>query len=112
MKKRVLCVAGLIGAIAASVSTLSIAGNPAFPPVDERQMEAQAQPTRFFVKYHKGKEQQTRQLLQTLDLAVVDILDNQQVLVVSGSQEQVDKLTDGELIDYVEPEPVRSLFSQ
>ena len=46
------------------------------------------------------------------DIEVVDALDNQHVLVVSATQDQIDKLSNEELIDYVEPEPIRRLYSQ
>ena len=110
MKKQVFYGVGIVALLMSAVATLSHADNPAFPPVDERQAEAQS--TRFFVKYHKGTEQQTRELLQSYQLDVVETLDSQQVLVVSGSQQQVDKLTSSQYIDYVEPEPIRSLYSQ
>lgn len=112
MKKQVFYGGGLAAIVMSAVITLSHADNPAFPPVDERQVEAEAQSTRFFVKYHKGTEQQARELLQSYQLDVVETLDSQQVLVVSGSQQQVDKLTSSQYIDYVEPEPIRSLYSQ
>ena len=89
-----------------------MAGNPAFPPVDKRPAQAAAEQPRFFVKYHEGKEQQARELLHSNDIEVVDALDNQHVLVVSATQDQIDKLSNEELIDYVEPEPIRRLYSQ
>ncbi|KLN62835.1 hypothetical protein [Vibrio sp. VPAP30] len=112
MKKQVFYGCALAAVLTSAVTTWSYADNPAFPPVDERQAEAEAQAPRFFVKYHKGAEQQTRELLQSYQLEVVDTLDSQHVLVVSGSQDQVDKLTSSKFIDYVEPEPIRSLYSQ
>ncbi|MCG9683431.1 ATPase [Vibrio sp. Isolate23] len=102
---------GALSLLAATFSTNAMAGNPAFPPVEKRPAQAAEQP-RFFVKYHEGKEQQARELLRSHDIVVVDVLDNQQVLVVSATQEQIDELNDNELIDYTEPEPIRRLYSQ
>lgn len=98
--------------LAATFSANAMAGNPAFPPVDKRPAQAAAEQPRFFVKYHEGKEQQARELLHSNDIEVVDALDNQHVLVVSATQDQIDKLSNEELIDYVEPEPIRRLYSQ
>lgn len=111
MKKSLLMSVALLASFG-GVAFLSVAGNSAFPPVDERVAEAERQPSRFFVKYFSGKEAQTRDLIAQHQLEVVDFLPSQQVLVVSGSQEQIDQLSSSEWIDYTEPEPVRSLYSQ
>ena len=115
MKKQILtslpCV-GALSLLAATFSANAMAGNPAFPPVDKRPAQAAAEQPRFFVKYHEGKEQQARELLHSNDIEVGDALDNQHVLVVSATQDQIDKLSNEELIDYVEPEPIRRLYSQ
>ncbi|NVD06023.1 ATPase [Vibrio sp. JPW-9-11-11] len=102
----------LVGLLLAAVASWSYADNPAFPPVDERAAEAEQQPSRFFVKYHQGTEQQVKALVHDYQLELVDTLEKQQVLVVSGDKAQIKQLSRHELIDYVEPEPVRSLYSQ
>lgn len=115
MKKQILKSLPYVGTLSLLTAFLPLsvlAGNPAFPPVDERPAQAAAEQPRFFVKYHEGKEQQARELLRSNNIEVVDILDSQQVLVVSATQEQIDQLSSDELIDYVEPEPIRRLYSQ
>ncbi|MDA0119040.1 ATPase [Vibrio sp. T11.5] len=115
MKKQILRSlpsAGALSLLVATFSAIAMAGNPAFPPVDDRPAQAAAEQPRFFVKYHEGKEQQARELLHSNGIDVIDVLDNQQVMVVSATQEQIDKLSNDKLIDYVEPEPIRRLYSQ
>lgn len=111
MKKSLLLSVMVLGSLG-SMAFLSIAGNSAFPPVDDQMAEAERLPSRFFVKYVVGKEAQTRELLTQHQLEVVDFLPNQQVLVVSGKPEDIEPLASSEWIDYTEPEPVRSLYSQ
>ncbi|MCG9620312.1 ATPase [Vibrio diabolicus] len=95
-----------------SASLASLANNQGFPLVDERSEQAEQQPTRYFVKYHKGKESEVRALLRQHNLKVVDALVKQQVLVVSGEQADVDKLSGNESVEYTEQEPTRKLLSQ
>ena len=90
----------------------SFANNKGFPVDGQNEAFTTQQPARYFVKYQAGKEREVRALLRSLKLEVVDALVKQQVLVVSGSQEQVDKLTQSEWIDYTEQEPVRQLYTQ
>ncbi|MCY9871313.1 ATPase [Vibrio barjaei] len=92
--------------------TASYAGNPAFPPIDERLVDMAEQPTRFYVKYTQGAEQQVRELLTSHQLEVVEVLESQRVFVVSGEQEKADSLSNSALVEYVEPEPTRKLYSQ
>lgn len=102
----------LIGFALVFSMTASYADNPAFPPIDERPVDMAEQPTRFYVKYTQGAEQQVRELLMSHQLEVVEVLDNQRVFVVSGEQEKADSLADNALVEYVEPEPTRKLYSQ
>lgn len=53
-----------------------------------------------------------RALLRQHNLEVVDALVKQQVLVVSGEQADVDKLSGNESVEYTEQEPTRKLLSQ
>lgn len=101
-------------AIGMSANSLanSLANNQGFPLVDERPTSAEQQPARYFVKYHKGKESEVRALLRHNNLEVVDALVKQQVLVVTGSQEDVDKLSTSDAVEYTEQEPTRKLLSQ
>ena len=71
----------------------------------------ESEPSRFYVKYHQGKQQPVRELLQTKQLEVLDSLDDLQVLVVAGSQDKLKQLEANDLIDYIEPEPIRQLYS-
>lgn len=102
----------MVGLLLASLAAWSHADNPGFPAVDERAAEAEQQPSRFFVKYHQGSERQAKALVHDYQLELVETLEKQQVLVVSGEEAQVKQLSRHELIDYVEPEPIRSLYSQ
>ncbi len=102
----------LIGFVLVFSMTATFADNPAFPPIDERPVDITEQPTRFYVKYTQGAEQQVRELLMSHQLEVVEVLDNQRVFVVSGEQEKADSLADSALVEYVEPEPIRKLYSQ
>jgi len=111
MKKQTYICLAIAGALGAAVMS-SHADNSAFPPIDEREQAAAEQTPRFFVKYFSGKEQQALSLLRSHQLEVVDSLEGQQVFVVSGQKKQVEKLTQSEFIDYVEPEPTRRLLSQ
>ncbi len=95
-----------------ATSATSLANNQGFPLVDERPTSAEQQPARYFVKYHKGKESEVRALLRHNNLEVVDALVKQQVLVVTGSQEDVDKLSTSDAVEYTEQEPTRKLLSQ
>ncbi|WP_182018817.1 ATPase [Vibrio diabolicus] len=115
MKKLTLLSLSVVGAtalLAIGLSSSSLANNQGFPLVDERQDQAEQQPTRYFVKYHKGKESEVRALLRQHNLKVVDALVKQQVLVVSGEQADVDKLSGNESVEYTEQEPTRKLLSQ
>ena len=112
MTKRIYTSLGFVALLCSAMGTWSYADNPAFPPIDNRTAQADQQPSRFFVKYHLGAEQQTRELLRRHQLEVVETLEKQQVLVVSGREEQVNKLSQSELIDYVEPEPIRRFYAQ
>ncbi|WP_038174850.1 MULTISPECIES: hypothetical protein [Vibrio] len=112
MKKRIYTSLGFVALLCSGIGAWSYADNPAFPPIDNRTEQAKQQPSRFFVKYHSGAEQQTRELLRLHQLEVVETLEKQQVLVVSGREEQINKLSQSELIDYVEPEPIRSFYAQ
>ncbi|WP_329354647.1 ATPase [Vibrio natriegens] len=112
MKKSTLLSLSAVGAtalLAIGLSSASLANNQGFPLVDER---SEQQPARYFVKYHKGKESEVRALLRQHNLEVVDALVKQQVLVVSGEQADVDKLSGNESVEYTEQEPTRKLLSQ
>ena len=111
MKKQIVVNIALI-AFAGGIVTTAVSGNSAFPPVDERVAEAEQTMPRFFVKYYPDKEQQIRAFLQEHQLEIVDTLEDQDVLVVKGSQDKIDQLMSSDLIDYVEPEPIRWLYSQ
>ncbi|NVC94459.1 ATPase [Vibrio natriegens] len=115
MKKSTLLSLSAVGAtalLAIGLSSASLANNQGLPLVDERSEQAEQQPARYFVKYHKGKESEVRALLRQHNLAVVDALVKQQVLVVSGEQADVDKLSGHESVEYTEQEPTRKLLSQ
>ncbi|MGS6583453.1 ATPase [Vibrio diabolicus] len=115
MKKLTLLSLSAVSAtalLAIGLSSTSLANNQGFPLVDERSEQAEQQPTRYFVKYHKGKESEVRALLRQHNLKVVDALVKQQVLVVSGEQADVDKLSGNESVEYTEQEPTRKLLSQ
>lgn len=79
---------------------------------DSQLAKMESEPSRFYVKYHQGKQQPVRELLQTKQLEVLDSLDDLQVLVVAGSEDKLKQLEANDLIDYVEPEPIRQLYSQ
>ncbi|KIE22298.1 ATPase [Vibrio sinaloensis] len=111
MKKQIVASA-LFMVLAGGVTTLVVAGNSAFPPVDDRVAEAEQQMPRFFVKYYPEKERQARTLLQQHQLEIVETLSKQEVFVVKGSKDKLDQLISSEFIDYIEPEPIRSLYSQ
>ncbi|HCH0794719.1 TPA: ATPase [Vibrio parahaemolyticus] len=102
----------LTALLAIGMSATSLANNQGFPLVDERPTSAEQQPARYFVKYYKGKESEVRALLRHNNLEVVDALVKQQVLVVTGSQEDVDKLSTSDAVEYTEQEPTRKLLSQ
>ncbi|MCY9875519.1 ATPase [Vibrio natriegens] len=115
MKKSTLLSLSAVGAtalLAIGLSSASLANNLGFPLVDERSEQAEQQPARYFVKYHKGKESEVRALLRQHNLEVVDALVKQQVLVVSGEQADVDKLSGTDSVEYTEQEPTRKLLSQ
>ncbi|MFH4614399.1 ATPase [Vibrio diabolicus] len=115
MKKLTLLSLSAVSAtalLAIGLSSASLANNQGFPLVDERSEQAEQQPTRYVVKYHKGKESEVRALLRQHNLKVVDALVKQQVLVVSGEQADVDKLSGNESVEYTEQEPTRKLLSQ
>lgn len=99
-------------ALAGGVTTVVVAGNSAFPPLDERVVEAEQKTSRFFVKYYPNKAEQARALLHSHQLEIVETLNKQAVFVVKGSKDKIDQLMNSELIDYIEPEPIRSLYSQ
>ena len=83
------------------------------PMAKDSQLEkAASEQMRFYVKYHQGKQQPVRELLQANSLEVLDALDDLQVLVVSGSKDKLKQLEGDDLIDYIEPEPIRQLYSQ
>ena len=111
MKKRTSLVVVTLFTTSVFWGEFSVAGNPAFSVGDE-QAHATDQSSRFFVKYHKGSEQQVREILATYQLNIVDMLEDQLVFVVSGEIEAVNAVNDSEHIDYVEPEPTRQLYSQ
>ena len=111
MKKRTSLVVVTLFASVVFWGEVSVAGNPAFSVSDEQAI-ATGQPSRFFVKYHKGSEQQVREILASYQLDIVDMLEEQQVFVVSGETDAVNALIGSEVIDYVEPEPKRRLYSQ
>ncbi|EHK9004396.1 ATPase [Vibrio vulnificus] len=90
----------------------SFANNKGFPVDGQNEAFATQQPARYFVKYQAGKESEVRELLRSLKIEMVDALVKQRVLVVSGSQEQMDQLAQSEWIDYTEQEPVRQLYTQ
>jgi len=79
---------------------------------DSQLAKMESEPSRFYVKYHQGKQQPVRELLQANNLEVLDALDDLQVLVVSGPKDKLKQLEGDELIDYIEPEPIRQLYSQ
>ena len=79
---------------------------------DSQLAKMESEPSRFYVKYHQGKQQPVRELLQTKQLEVLDSLDDLQVLVVAGSEDKLKQLEANDLIDYIEPEPIRQLYSQ
>ncbi|GLT19454.1 hypothetical protein GCM10007938_32360 [Vibrio zhanjiangensis] len=83
------------------------------PMVKDSQLaKIESEPSRFYVKYHQGKQQPVRELLQTKQLEVLDSLDDLQVLVVAGPEDKLKQLETNEWIDYIEPEPIRQLYSQ
>ncbi|KJH09783.1 ATPase, partial [Vibrio parahaemolyticus] len=55
---------------------------------------------------------EVRALLRHNNLEVVEDLVKQQVLGVTGSQEEVDKLSTSEAVEYTEKEQTRKLLSQ
>ena len=79
---------------------------------DSQLAKMESEPSRFYVKYHQGKQQPVRELLQTKQLEVLDSLDDLQVLVVAGTEDKLKQLEANDLIDYIEPEPIRQLYSQ
>ncbi|MFW7523808.1 ATPase [Vibrio ostreicida] len=114
MKKRTrlgFYCAGGISLLITLIPLSSWADNPGFPPVDNRPEQA-AEQTRFFVKYHQGTEQQVRDLLRSHDIDVVEQLSAQSVLVISAKKESIEKISMDKRVDYVEPEPIRRLYSQ
>ncbi|MGP8308725.1 ATPase [Vibrio sp. YIC-376] len=115
MKKLILLSMSGLGMTALFVigfSSVTLADNQGFPMVDTRPEQVEQQPVRYFVKYHKGKESEVRALLRQSKLEVVDALVKQQVLVVIGSPEDVDKLSTSDAVEYTEQEPTRTLLSQ
>ncbi|WP_114786500.1 ATPase [Vibrio tetraodonis] len=79
---------------------------------DSQLAKMESEPSRFYVKYHQGKQQPVRELLQTKQLEVLDSIEDLQVLVVAGPEDKLKQLEANDLIDYVEPEPTRQLYSQ
>lgn len=79
---------------------------------DSQLAKMESEPSRFYVKYHQGKQQPVRELLQTKQLEVLDSLDDLHVLVVAGTEDKLKQLEANDLIDYIEPEPIRQLYSQ
>ncbi|CAM3646181.1 ATPase [Vibrio aquimaris] len=79
---------------------------------DSQLTKIESEPSRFYVKYHQGKQQPVRELLQTKQLDILDSLDDLQVLVVAGTEDKLKQLEANDLIDYIEPEPIRQLYSQ
>lgn len=79
---------------------------------DSQLAKMESEPSRFYVKYHQGKQQPVRELLQTKQLEVLDSLEDLQVLVVAGPEDKLKQLEANDLIDYIEPEPIRQLYSQ
>ena len=103
---------GVSALLALGLSSHSLANNQGFPLVDKRSEQAEQQPTRYFVKYVEGKEDEVRALLHQHDVQVVDVLVDQNVLIVIGEQSELDKLANHQSVEYTEPEPVRKLLSQ
>jgi len=112
MKKQFRYGLSVASLFAYSAATPSYGQTPQFPPLNATKAQEEAQPTRFYVKYHDGKMQQAKEFVQSQKLLVVDSIENLQVLVVSGPQLEVEKLKESEVIDYVEPEPIRQLYSK
>ena len=79
---------------------------------DSQLAKIESEPSRFYVKYQQGKQQPVRELLQTQQLEILDSLDDFQVLVVAGPEDKLKQLEANDLIDYIEPEPIRQLYSQ
>ncbi|TFH90128.1 S8 family serine peptidase [Vibrio ouci] len=101
----------LVPTIGFASSNVAAANNQGFPLIDTRLELADQQSARYFVKYKQGKEQQVRELLLASGLEVVETLDNEQVLVVTGASESVEALNDNPAVEYTEQEPIRKLLS-
>lgn len=101
----------LFPTIGLSSSIVAAANNQGFPLVETRPELVYQQSARYFVKYKQGKQQQVRELLLANGLEVVETLDNERVLVVTGASESVEALNDSSAVEYTEQEPIRKLLS-
>lgn len=88
-----------------------VASNQGFPLIETRPELVDQQSARYFVKYKQGKEQQVRDMLNEKGLEVVETLDHERVLVVTGASENVEALNDSSAVEYTEQEPIRKLLS-
>jgi len=87
------------------------ANNQGFPIVDNRPEQVEQQSARYFVKYKRGKEQQVLELIAASGLEIVETLESERVLVVTGASESVNALNDSPAVEYTEQEPLRKLLS-
>ncbi|CAH0539524.1 ATPase [Vibrio marisflavi] len=112
MKKRFCYGLSVASLFAYSASTPSHAQAPQFPTLNTPLTQEKENPTRFYVKYHDGNKQRAVDLVVSQNLTIIDSIEKLQVLVVSGSQSEVERLQESEYVDYVEPEPIRQLYSK
>jgi len=101
----------LFPTIGLASSKAEAANNQGFPIVDNRPEQVDQQSARYFVKYKQGKEQQVRELIAASDLEVVETLESERVLVVTGASEGVEALNHSSAVEYTEQEPIRKLLS-
>ena len=67
---------------------------------------------RYYVKYQKGAEGAATALVKKHDLAIVDVIPTRNILIVFADNLSIQKLVKNTVIEYVELEPIRSLYSQ
>lgn len=90
-------------------SSMSVANNQGFPLVDKRLQQAKKKPARYFVKYRQGKAAALKAVLESYQFEIVETLSQQHVFVITGETAKLDQLNEHDSVEYIEPEPLRTL---